>query len=226
MKIITRDSIGSLRLAEIGKSLRGVAEEFGLKPPISVINLVRLAELPPPEIKVFKADPNVVSPDTKTTLRWQVLNCENSCTISISAIPPLGPNDPSGTSLNAFGSLQVSVSSNTEYTLNAKFHGKQETSRRTRVTTPRFISVSNEGAGGSAVFIVTGEGFTPNSLVVIKITATNFAQVQFPETADRDGKFISRHSVPCQSGQQLTFTAFEDADPSGTFANAVVTTCP
>lgn len=90
----------------------------------------------------------------------------------------------------------------------------------------RRLSVSKEGAGSSTVFVVTGTGFTPDGLVVIKITAPNFAQVQFPETAGGDGKFVSRHSVPCASGLQLTLTAFEDADPLGTNANALVTTCP
>jgi ricin-type beta-trefoil lectin protein len=95
-------------------------------------------------------------------------------------------------------------------------------------TTPsgRQISVSNQGAGSTTVFTVTGTGFTPSKLVVIKITASNLAQVQFPETAGADGKFVSRHSVSCASGISLTVTAFEDANPQGTFANAVVTTCP
>jgi hypothetical protein len=90
----------------------------------------------------------------------------------------------------------------------------------------RIISVSKQGSGASTIFVVTGSGFTPNSLVVIRITDAAFEQVQFPETAQADGKFVSQHSVPCASGIQLTFTAFEDADPQGTFANAVVTTCP
>lgn len=90
----------------------------------------------------------------------------------------------------------------------------------------RQISVSKEGAGSSTVFVVTGTGFTSSSRVVIKITDNQFRQVQFPETAGGDGRFVSRHSVSCVSGIQLTFTAFEDANPSGTFANSVVTTCP
>ena len=90
----------------------------------------------------------------------------------------------------------------------------------------RQISVSKEGAGSSTVFVVIGTGFTPSSRVVIRVTDAQFRQVQFPETAGGDGKFVSRHSVPCRSGIQLTFTAFEDAHPSSTFANAVVTTCP
>ena len=69
----------------------------------------------------------------------------------------------------------------------------------------QFISVSKEG-GGSAVFIVTGEGFTPNSLVAIKITATNFDEVQFGETTGRDGKFVSRYRFPITKLDVLIFT--------------------
>src|SRR3954447_12417391 len=91
---------------------------------------------------------------------------------------------------------------------------------------PRSISVSKEGTGSSTAFIVNGVGFTPGSLIVIRITDAQLQQIQFPETAGGDGKFVSRHGVPCFSGGQLTFTAFEDTDPSGTFANIIVTTCP
>jgi hypothetical protein len=90
----------------------------------------------------------------------------------------------------------------------------------------RRITVSKEGAGSSAVFVVTGAGFTANSRVVIRITDAQLHQVQFPETAGGDGRFVSRHSVSCVSGTSLTITAFEDANPQGTFANVVVTTCP
>jgi hypothetical protein len=89
----------------------------------------------------------------------------------------------------------------------------------------RQISVSNEGAGSTTVFTVTGTGFTSNSRVVLKITDTKFAQLQFPETASADGKFV-RHSVSCVSSGTLTFTAFEDAHPTTTQADPIVTTCP
>lgn len=100
-------------------------------------------------------------------------------------------------------------------------------SNEAKATTPaRTLVVTKEGAGLSAVFITKGANFTPNSLVVQKITASNLGQVQFPETARADGTFESRHAVACTSGQMLTFTAFEDDDPQGTFAIPVVTTCP
>jgi len=105
--------------------------------------------------------------------------------------------------------------------------GESEMSNDVLASTPlRIISVSKEGAGSSSVFVVTGVGFTPSSLVIIIITDVRLQQIQFQETAGGDGKFVSRHSLPCVSGIQLTFTAFEGADKIGTFANAVVTTCP
>jgi hypothetical protein len=90
----------------------------------------------------------------------------------------------------------------------------------------RQISVTKEGAGSTTVFVVNGSGFTPNSTIIIKITDPNFKELQFPETVGADGRFVSRHSVPCVSGIRLIFTSFEDANPTHTFSNVVVTTCP
>jgi hypothetical protein len=90
----------------------------------------------------------------------------------------------------------------------------------------REIIVSSEGEGLTTVFTVTGTGFTPNSLDIIKITAPDLAQVQWQETAQADGEFVSRQSVPCMTGLSLTVTAFEDTNPLGTTANAVMTSCP
>ncbi|MDX5418012.1 MAG: fibronectin type III domain-containing protein, partial [Hymenobacteraceae bacterium] len=105
--------------------------------------------------------------------------------------------------------------------------GESQASNEVHAATPsRTISVSKEGAGASAVFIVTGTGFTPGSLVVLRATSPQLSQVQFVETSGTDGKFTARQSIPCQVGLQITFTAFEDSDPNGTFANAFVTTCP
>lgn len=117
-----------------------------------------------------------------------------------------------------------------EYTISvvAFNAGRQsESSNEARATTPaRTITVSTEGAGPSTVFAVTGAGFTPGSLVVVRFTDPQLHQVQGQATAGGDGRFNLRHSVPCGSSTQVTVTAFEDADPLGTFANAVVTTCP
>ena len=120
--------------------------------------------------------------------------------------------------------------SNYEYTISvAAFNaaGESQRSNEVRATTPaRTISVSKEGAGKSAVFLVTRTGFTPSSLVIVRATDPQFNQVQFVETAGGDRKIVAKQSIPWQSGLQITFTAFEDADPSATFTNAIVTTCP
>jgi hypothetical protein len=90
----------------------------------------------------------------------------------------------------------------------------------------RQIMASSSGAGSTSVFTVTGSGFTPNSLVIIKITAPNLQQVQCKQTAGANGTFVARCPASCISGGQLTFTAYEDANPTGTQATPVVTTCP
>jgi hypothetical protein len=93
-------------------------------------------------------------------------------------------------------------------------------------TTARTIAVSKQGVGQSTVLTITGGGFTPGSRVVIRVTTADLQQVQFGETAGGDGKFVSSHGVRCVSGGELTVTAFEDANPEGSLANVVVTTCP
>jgi fibronectin type III domain protein len=105
--------------------------------------------------------------------------------------------------------------------------GNSPDSNGVQATTPsRIISVSKEGVGSSSVFVISGTGFTPNSLVIIRLTARDFTQVQFEETAGGDGRFVSPHSFPCVSGTQWTITAFEANDFLGTFANVIVTNCP
>jgi hypothetical protein len=120
--------------------------------------------------------------------------------------------------------------SNYAYTVSAlafNSGGRSQESNEVQATTPsRTISVSREGTGTSAAFIVTGSGFSANSLVVIRATDPQLHQVQFQGTPGGDGKFVSKQDIPCASGIKITFTAFEDADPLGTFANAIVTTCP
>jgi len=91
----------------------------------------------------------------------------------------------------------------------------------------RLINVTTEGTGASTVWTVTGSAFTPFGLAVIRFTNPAFQQVQFSQSAGADGKFVSRHSIAnVASGERITITAFEDADPEGTSANAIVTTCP
>ena len=92
---------------------------------------------------------------------------------------------------------------------------------------PRLINVTTEGTGAFTVWTVTGSGFTPFGLAVIRFTNPAFQQVQFDQSAGADGKFVSRHSIAnVSSGEQITVTAWEDADPDGTSANPIVTTCP
>jgi Fibronectin type III domain len=171
--------------------------------------------------------------DRKVSVSW-IDQSDNEDGFSIQFLGKrAGESDHTGS--QSVGPNEVSASltglrSSHEYTISvAAFNaaGESQRSNEVRATTPaRSIGVSKEGAGSSTVFVVTGTGFTPSGLVVVRITDAQFHQVQFPETAGGDGRFVSRHSVPCVSGTQVTLTAFEDADPLGTVANAVVTTCP
>jgi hypothetical protein len=83
-----------------------------------------------------------------------------------------------------------------------------------------------EGGGPGTVVVTKGHGFTPAGIVVVRITDRSFAQLQVLATADAEGTFTARRQVPCASGVPFTVTAFEDASPSATLANAVVATCP
>ena len=105
--------------------------------------------------------------------------------------------------------------------------GESASSNQVQATMPsRIISVTNQGAGTSTIFTVSGSGFSPGSAVVIRFTDPQLNQKQFQATAEITGIFTARNSLPCGSSTQITVTAFEDADPLGTFANVVVTTCP
>jgi hypothetical protein len=95
----------------------------------------------------------------------------------------------------------------------------------TATTPARTISVAKEGAGLSSVFVVKGTGFSPNSKVFLQI-AHGFELSEWVETAEGDGTLTSRHSYPCVTGQELTVSAFESADPLGTESNYLETSCP
>ena len=91
---------------------------------------------------------------------------------------------------------------------------------------PRVITVSKQGTGSAASAIVNGSGFTPASLIVVRIVASNLlSPVQFSTTAGGDGKFTASKGFSCVSGILITFTAFEDANPTGTISNAVSMSC-
>jgi hypothetical protein len=108
--------------------------------------------------------------------------------------------------------------------------GRSMISNTLQVTVPatpfRFITVEKQGTPASTSVVVKGTGFTPGSLVVIRVTPQNFQNPrQFATTADGGGSFTATSSFPCVAGILLTFTAFEDANPTGTIANAVSLTC-
>lgn len=88
------------------------------------------------------------------------------------------------------------------------------------------ISVTTEGTGPSTVAVVKGTKFTPGANVVIRFTDRQLNQLRSVATAEATGEFIARRGVPCGSGVSFTVTAFEDANPTGSFANAVVMSCP
>jgi hypothetical protein len=106
--------------------------------------------------------------------------------------------------------------------------GDSAPSNEVRAALPaRLISLTTEGTGASTVWTVTGSGFTLFGLAVIRFTNPAFQQVQFGQSAGADGHFVSRHSIAnVSSGEKITITAWEDADPDGTSANEIVTTCP
>ena len=144
-----------------------------------------------------------------------------------------GQSDHTGTKTvgpNVASAVLGGLRSGYEYQINVlafNAAGNSPQSNTVEATTPaRTIAVSKQGVGASTVLVITGDGFTPGSRVVLKVTNPDLSGPQFAETAGGDGKFVSPHSFPCVSGRTFTVTAYEDADPLGTFANAVVTTCP
>ena len=97
----------------------------------------------------------------------------------------------------------------------------------TATTPARTVSVTKEGAGSSTVFVVKGRGFSPNSKVELRIVDGGLQHpVAWIETAEADGTLTSRRSYPCVTGESLTVSAFESADPEGTVSNFLETSCP
>jgi hypothetical protein len=101
-------------------------------------------------------------------------------------------------------------------------------------TTRPVISVTTEGQGESAVFIVRGSGFVANSAVAIRAARIGDGQVHnvfFQTSATSDGRIETRLGIPCVSGLQLSFSANDGrSDPSdhtGTlWSNTVQSSCP
>lgn len=170
--------------------------------------------------------------DRRVSLSW-VDRSDNETGFKIQFTGKRAGNSDHTGSQNVAANVVVTALSNLRsgyvYTINVvAFNGDGESASSNQVTATmpaRTISVTRQGSATSTVFVVMGTGFTPGSSVVIRFTDLT-GQKQFPATADISGKFTANNPLPCGSGDQITVTAFEDADPLGTFANAVVTTCP
>lgn len=106
--------------------------------------------------------------------------------------------------------------------------GESAPSNEVSATLPgRVIDVTTAGTGEATVWTVTGSGFSPTALAVIRFVNPALQQVQLPQSAGVDGRFVSRHSIQgVFTGETITISAFEDADPDGTQSNQVVLTCP
>jgi hypothetical protein len=95
-------------------------------------------------------------------------------------------------------------------------------------TTPPTIGVSSETGG---VFIVTGSGFLPNRNIRIRVVDDAFAELDFNQSSDEQGKLNARVSFSCQSGLTLHFSA-TDGRPSAQdltgflFSNTFNIPCP
>jgi hypothetical protein len=127
------------------------------------------------------------------------------------------PNDETTYSIyvEAFNAAGTSVPSNTVVFTSPKL-----------TLPPWFITVSKQGTGASASVVVNAANFTPNSLVVIKVTPANVeGQVQFSANTDVFGKFTASKSFSCVAGIHLMVTAYEDANPTGTISNPVNLIC-
>jgi hypothetical protein len=117
--------------------------------------------------------------------------------------------------VEAFNAAGTSAPSNTVVFTSPKF-----------MLPPWFITVSKQGTGSSTSVVVKGVNFTPNSLVVIKVTPANLeGQIQFSANTDVSGTFTANNSFSCLTGVLLTVTAYEDSNPRGTMSNAVELTC-
>jgi hypothetical protein len=138
MRIITKEWINQFAFIDHKfASLRELSKRFGVMPPISVIDLIRIADLPPPVIEIFKAVPNSVNPNSQSKIKWKVKNCENACIITLAQrVESTGNSSFISTRLPSEGSLNVTVPSTTFYTLRASFHGKSpEPSKKVGVIT-------------------------------------------------------------------------------------------
>jgi hypothetical protein len=116
-------------------SVRIVARYLGLNVPISLRQLIRKANSPPPSITQFKVEPRLVSPQfNTTTLSWTIVNCDGWCSISITKlIPGVGDIVVFRDNHPTTGTAMDTVSRGTFYTLRASTAGKHTASSTTNV---------------------------------------------------------------------------------------------
>jgi hypothetical protein len=96
------------------------------------------------------------------------------------------------------------------------------------------ITVTTEGSGESAVFVVRGSAFVASAAVAIRAARIGDGQVFnvfFSTTATPSGQIELRISIPCLSGLPLSFSANDgrpdSADLTGTlWSNTVTVPCP
>jgi hypothetical protein len=93
------------------------------------------------------------------------------------------------------------------------------------------ISVKSEGTGQSAIFVISGSGFSPSESILIRVADTQNAERSFQQSSDASGRLTLRVSIPCVSGLTLVFLATDrrsDAsDITGLlYSNRFSTTCP
>lgn len=89
---------------------------------------------------------------------------------------------------------------------------------------PRTITVTKRGTGATAAAQISGSGFTPKSLIDIRIESATVGG-RFSTTASANGTFSEGWGFACVPGSQITFSAYEDANPLATMSNSVTMTC-
>jgi hypothetical protein len=101
-------------------------------------------------------------------------------------------------------------------------------------TVPPGISVTPRGQGTSAVFDVTGSGFSPNASVSVRVVRVGdgiIPDVRFPASSTPSGTISLAIPLPCASGVTLYFSATDGrtshSDLTGfLWSNTSPTTCP
>lgn len=105
--------------------------------------------------------------------------------------------------------------------------GDSDSSNTVQATTPaRTISaVKQSAASGNVTLMVTGNGFSPNMLVVIQAKSGTGQAVQTNLNAASTGTISTTWTFACVSGTNINVYAYEDSDPIGTQSNVVNLTC-